>query len=141
MSVEAINNTLFWWSIISTIIGIILTVISIGLAVYSWKEARGKKDQVKIWQHQANGISVGLSRIVSDVHQGLYTDKKDVTSAIWAMQMQAFSLYQSLYEERTVSEKEYARRQQEMYEEIRAAKNSAQTDISDDEKNRVNTTN
>lgn len=108
-----------WWSIISTIIGIILLIVSVWLLVANKKERERRTAQVKIWQHHANGISLGLKRIVQDANTNFYSNLKDVTSAVWAVETSAFSLYQSLYEERTITEDEYKQEQKEMREELK----------------------
>jgi hypothetical protein len=54
-----------------------------------------------------------MKRIVADVNTGLYSSVKDVCNAVWAVEASAFALYQSLYEERVVSEREYKQQQEE----------------------------
>lgn len=113
-----INQITYWWSIISTIIGIILLGITIWSVAVNKKEKERKIAQVKIWQHYANGISLGLKRIVYDANTSRYTDLKDITSAVWSVEASAFSLYFSLYEERTIPEDEYKQEQKIMRENI-----------------------
>ncbi len=101
----------FWWSIISTIIGLGLLCFSI----WQYKEGLGKEEkiiaQVKVWMQEANGLQQALQRIVSDNLTGRYSSTNDVCNTIWALQISAFSLYQSLYEERCITEKEYKEHQ------------------------------
>lgn len=56
---------------------------------------------------QANGVSEALLRIIRDKWNDLYSDKSDITNAVNSVQASAFSLYQSLYDERVLTEKEY----------------------------------
>ena len=71
------------------------------------------KSQVKIWMEQANGVQTSLNRIVIDKWNGLYSGINDVVNAVWAVHASAFSLYQSLYEERVLKEKMYIKEQLE----------------------------
>lgn len=59
----------------------------------------------------ANGISQALTRIVQDNLSQRYSTTNDVCNAVWAIQGIAAALYQSLYEERCVTEKEYIEQQ------------------------------
>lgn len=115
---ENLNSFLFWWSIISTIVGITLLIGDVVLLVLNRKEKDHKKNQVKIWQQDANGISQGLKRIVIDVNQNNYSGVKDVASAVWSLEASAFALQQSLYEERAMTEEEYKKQQKELREEF-----------------------
>lgn len=108
---EVTNNLFFWWSVISTILTIIFLFDSI-------HQRRKQKAQVKIWMQDATGISQALKRIVVDNNSGFYSTSKDITNAIWAVESCAFSLYQSLYEERVVTEKEYKIRQKKLAERL-----------------------
>lgn len=115
---ENINSLLFWWSVVSTVIGITLLIGDVVLFVLNRKEKEHKEDQVKIWQQDANGVSQGLKRIVMDVNQGRYTAVKDVASAVWSLEASAFALQQSLYEERAMTEDEYKEQQKRIREEV-----------------------
>src|ERR1700722_3745271 len=97
-------NTL---EVVSLCVNVILIAISLGLAIDAWRERQRSKSQVKIWMEQANGIQQALQRIIDDKWRGLYGHVNDMASAIWAVKASAFSLYQSLYEERVLTEKEY----------------------------------
>lgn len=94
-------------STVSLIINVILIVISVGLAVDAWKERERRNCQVKIWMEQANGVNQGLQRIIQDKWNNLYSSINDITNAVHSVHASAFSLYQSLYEERVLTEKEY----------------------------------
>lgn len=48
------------------------------------------------------------------MHAGNYSTIQDMASAIWALETSAFSLYQSLYEERTLTDEEYKERQKKI---------------------------
>lgn len=119
---ESINQFLIWWSILSTVIALLLLGWDIWQFSAARKEEKQKKSQVKIWQQDANGISVGLKRIVIDADQGKYSSVKDVASAIWSLEASAFSLYQSLYEERLLTEEEYKQQQKELVEEYKRSR-------------------
>lgn len=119
MTPDLINNFNFWYSIFSTVIGIILLVTSVGLIIKSWLDSKNQKVQVKIWMQDANGISLSLQRIVKDNLDGRYSSTNDIANAIWSIQASAFALYQSLYEERCISEKEFIEDQQRLREDLR----------------------
>lgn len=99
VSTETIN-------VASLAVNVILIVISVGLAVASWKDSQKKNNQVKVWMEQANGVSLALQRIITDRWNELYSSVSDITNAVNAVQASAFALYQSLYDERILSEKE-----------------------------------
>lgn len=92
--------------VVSISLNVILLIVGVGLAVNSWKDSQKKKDQVKVWMEQANGISQALQRIIQDKWSNLYTSVSDVTNTINAVHASAFALYQSLYDERFLTEKE-----------------------------------
>jgi Rps23 Pro-64 3,4-dihydroxylase Tpa1-like proline 4-hydroxylase len=110
---------IFWYSIISTVVGLILLVISVGLTVKAWLDAQNKKMQVKIWMQDANGIQQALSRIIRDNLDKRYSSTNDMANAIFAVQASAFALYQSLYEERCLTEAEFKEDQQELRKKIK----------------------
>ena len=89
-------------------------------------EKQRKKDQVKIWMQDANGINIGLQRIVRDNFDKRYTSKNDIANSVWSLQASAFALYQSLYEERCVTEDEYKQSRQELREQIKKQQEEAQ---------------
>ena len=107
---------LTWWSIISTVIGVILLCVSIWLFLGSRNQETKKKAQVKIWMQDASGLSNALYRIIGDNLQDRFSSTNDVCNAVWAVQASAFALYQSLYEERCITEKEYKERQKKLSE-------------------------
>jgi hypothetical protein len=110
-SAEQINN-------ISLIFNVVLTVISAGLIVASWRDARSKKSQVKIWMEQANGIQQALQRIIADIFGGNYSSIKDLAAAVNALHASAFAHYQSLYDERILTEKEVKEHQMKIRKKI-----------------------
>jgi hypothetical protein len=109
-----------WWSLLSTVIGVILA----GVSIWQYIENRDQKEkvmaQVKVWMEGANGVSQALQRIVRDNIDKRYSSTDDVCNAIWAVQSAAFALYQSLYEERCVTEEEYRARQKKLWEKLEA---------------------
>src|ERR1700733_8986601 len=96
-----------WFSVVSLAINVVLIVISVSLVVVARQERQRRNSQVKIWMEQANGVSQALIRIIQDKWHGLYTSVNDITNSVNAVQASAFSLYQSLYEERVLTEEEY----------------------------------
>ncbi|OGD68371.1 hypothetical protein A3I18_01655 [Candidatus Campbellbacteria bacterium RIFCSPLOWO2_02_FULL_35_11] len=114
------ENFFLWWSVVSTLIGVILLCFSI----WQYKDGKNQSDkiraQVKVWMQEANGLSEALRRIVSDNLEKRYSTTDDVCNAVWALQISAFSLYQSLYEERCVTEEEYKARQKKIADMIDA---------------------
>lgn len=109
----------FWWSVVSTIIGIILLCFSIWQVAQAQNEKIRKKDQVKIWMQDAFGLMQGLTRIVQDNLDKRYSSTNDMANAVWAIQANALALYQSLYEERCVTEEEYKQSQIELRNELK----------------------
>lgn len=113
------TNFFFWWSVVSTIISIIL----IGFSIWQYLKARYSEErgraQVKIWMQDANGISQGLVRIVQDNLDNRYTSTNDMANSVWSLQSASFSLYQSLYEERCVTEEEFKQLQKELQEKVK----------------------
>ena len=71
------------------------------------KEKEIHKSQVKVWQHHAHGIQMGL--FVTTV--GKYTAVDDLRESIKALHQDAQSLYESLNEERLFSDAEIKERQ------------------------------
>lgn len=105
--------------VVSLIANIILIIVGVGLTIANWKADKRSKSQVKIWMEQANGVHISLNRIVIDKWNGLYSNINDVVNAVWVVQASAFSLYQSLYEERVLTEKMYIKEQLEQREFIK----------------------
>ncbi len=97
----------------------LLLCFSIWQTASARNEEKRKKDQVKIWMQQASGISNGLSRIVQDNLDHRYSSTNDMANAVWSMQANAFSLYQSLYEERCLSEDDYKMEQKELRQNLK----------------------
>ncbi|MCL5094326.1 MAG: hypothetical protein M1355_04310 [Patescibacteria group bacterium] len=116
------ENLLFWWSVISTVLNVGLLLASVWLLSAEKERAKRKNSQVKIWQQDANGLSAALQRMISDVHNGLYTTTQDMANTLWALQALAFSLYQSLFEERAITEDEYKQQQKELVEEYKKSR-------------------
>lgn len=114
-----------WVDVLSICLNAILIIVSAGLAVAGWKDNQKKNDQVKIWMEQANGIQQSLNRIVQDKWANNYTEIKDVTSAVWAIQASSFALYQSLYDER-VGEKDYLERQKAIRKDLEKQRKNSQ---------------
>ena len=102
----------------STIANIILMIASVWLYVASRGEKNRIKAQVKVWMETANGVSQALGRIVQDSNTGLYSSVKDICNAVWVAHSSAFSLYQTLLEERCVTEKEYKERHDRIIKQL-----------------------
>lgn len=112
------TNFSFWWSIVSTILGIILLCVSIAQYYKNRNQEEKIKAQVKVWMQDANRISLALKKIVSDNLAKRYSSTNDVCNAVWAVESSTFALFQSLYEERCVTEEEYKARQKKIADEI-----------------------
>ncbi|MDB5204415.1 MAG: hypothetical protein JWP09_443 [Candidatus Taylorbacteria bacterium] len=92
-----------WWSIVSTIINIILVCFSIWQYLEAENQKKKTKSQVKIWMQDAKGIVAALNKV-----QGIHHTKiSDMCNSISMVEAFANSLYQSLYEERVVKEEDY----------------------------------
>ncbi len=101
----------FWWSIVSTLFGLGFAGVSIWQYWESKSQIRKNNAQVKVWMQDANGIRQALQRIVRDNIDGRFTTTNDMGNAVWGVEANAGALYQSLYEERCVTEQEYKARQ------------------------------
>lgn len=114
----------FWWSMFSTTIGVILLCVTIWQTKAARNEKKRSSSQVKIWMQDANGISLAMQRIVRDNLDGRYSSTNDLANSIFALQTTAFALYQSLYEERCVTEEEYKEQQKKFQEEFEKLRQS-----------------
>ncbi|MES2087385.1 MAG: hypothetical protein V4467_00125 [Patescibacteria group bacterium] len=121
------NEFIFWWSVVSTILSVILLCASVWQYSKAQNQEEKTKSQVKVWMQDASGLSQALSRIVSDNLSGRYHSTNDVCNAIWAVHASAFALYQSLYEERCVTEEEYKERQKAMMEKTEKSSDTTKT--------------
>lgn len=115
----AIMDIFLWWSIISTIIGLVFLGWDIWQLSASKKEKELHKAQVKIWQHHASGLVHGLINISQDT----FSTAKDNQQATKALLASAHSLYTSLNEERLFTEKEIKEKQLKTEEEFKKARN------------------
>lgn len=112
----------FWASIITTIFSVVLGGYSLSQYLSVEYERRKGDAQVKIWMENANGIHQGLRTIsincidTQDPDFPKYSTVRDVGMAIYALAESAKTLYQSLYEERCVTEDQYAAQQKEIGE-------------------------
>ena len=125
------ENFLFWWSIVSTVLGIIFLLINVAqLVAYTkeksliLKEKEIHKSQVKVWQHHANGIEMGLFIITL----GKYSTVDDIRESVKAVHQTARFLTQSLNEERLFSDEEIKEKQIQQEKETQdRLKNTAQS--------------
>jgi len=95
---------------------VVLILISVGLFVANRKEKERRNSQVKIWMQSSNGITQALERIISDKWRNYYSTVQDMANTIHAVHASSFALYQSLYEERAITEEEYKKEQAEIKE-------------------------
>lgn len=109
------GNFFFWWSVISTIIGLGFLCWDIWQLSASRKEKEIHKSQVKIWQHHASGLLHGLLSLV----QNEFSSPKDIQNAAKTLQANAYSLYTSLNEERLFTEEEIKQKQLRQEEEFK----------------------
>jgi len=68
---------------------------------------------------QANGVHFACQRIVQDNLDKRYSTTSDIANAIWSLDSTAFSLYQSLYEERCIDEEDYKKEQVEIRQQFK----------------------
>ena len=106
----------FWWSIVSTLVGFFFVVFSLWQYWGNRSQVEKNKAQIKVWMQDANGIRNAIQRVVRDNFDGRYSSTNDMGNAIWSIEANAGSLYQSLYEERCVTEEEYRARQKKIGE-------------------------
>jgi hypothetical protein len=71
----------------------------------------------------ANGLSESLGKIIKDIEDNKYSSATDIRNAIWAVQSCASAIYQSLYEERCITEKEYKEKQKKLADLIERQRN------------------
>lgn len=108
------ENFIVWWSVISTVLGVLFLIANVAqLVAYLkeksliQKEKEIHKGQVKVWQHHARGIEMGLFAISSKPFESI----NDLKTSIVAMQQCATTLHTSLNEERLFSDTEIKERQ------------------------------
>ncbi len=116
------QDFLFWWSVISTALSVIFLGVSIWQIVDGRKQKERSNAQVKIWMQDANGIVQGLSRII----QIKYSTVEDIKNSAYVLHASAFALYQSLFEERAVTEDEYKQQQKEFMEQLKKQQEDSQ---------------
>jgi high-affinity Fe2+/Pb2+ permease len=108
----------FWSSIIMTVISLILVGFSIWQYLSVQSEKKKGDAQVKIWMQSAQGLDTALRTIsvntMNHASTRQYSSVNDVGMAIFALAENAQALYQSLYEERCVTEEEYTTQQREI---------------------------
>jgi len=121
------KDFLFWWSVVSTILGVLFLIANVAqLVAYIkeksliLKEKEIHKGQVKVWQHHANGIRNGLFVITL----GKFSAVDDLRESVRAIQQDALSLYTSLNEERLFSDEEIKEKQIQNEKEIQERLNS-----------------
>ena len=120
MEITTINQFIFWWSVVSTVIGMGLLGWDI------WQLAASKKDkelqlkekqlhkaQVKIWQHFANGINNNIMNLgLSLGNENLKEiGAKQLGEMLRGIQASTYALYTSLNEERLFTDDEIKERQ------------------------------
>ncbi len=111
---ENINTLIFWWSVLSTALSILLLCWDVWQVASSKKEKELQKaqldlhkSQVKIWQHHAEGLMHGLISI----RDNKFSSVEDVKYAVLISQAIAYSLRSSLNEERLFTEEEIKEKQ------------------------------
>lgn len=124
------SSMYFWISVVSFIVNVLLTMAGIGLWVANNKEKDRRNAQVKIWMQDANGLTQALVRIIQDKWNGLYSSVQDVVNAVNAVHASAFALYQSLYEERTITEDEWKTQQAALRAQLLNQNNRESANIS-----------
>ena len=103
----------FWVSILTTIISLLLLCFSIVQYLAALHEKKKGDAQVKIWMQDANGLYEAMGSISVNCYPSTnsplprYSSVPDVGMAIYSLRSTAQALYQSLYEERCVTEEEY----------------------------------
>lgn len=119
----------FWWSVVSTVLGVFFLITSIWQFLEGRKQKERNTAQVKIWMQNANGIAQALMRIVQDNLDKRYTSTNDVCNTVWSVHSTIFALYQSFYEERCVTEEEYKKQQKEIMDELKKRQTKTNTEI------------
>ena len=108
----------FWTSIIMTLSSIGLTGFSIWQYLSVQAERKKGDAQVKIWMQDASGLDNALRTLavnsMDTITTSKYSSVNDIGMAIFALASSAKALYQSLYEERCVTEEEYTKQQREI---------------------------
>lgn len=112
----------FWVSMLMTLISLLVIGFSIWQYMAAEMERKKGDAQVKIWMQDANGIVDGLRTVavnclsIGAVTSTKYSTVNDVGMAVYSFASYAQALYQSLYEERCVTEEEYRAQQRELGE-------------------------
>lgn len=111
----------FWMSIVTTILSTVLLLFSVWQHLVGKSEKEKNSAQVKIWMEEASGIhksltTIGIHSILQGGMPSKYSSVNDVGLAVYGVADNARALYQSLYEERCVTEIEYRKQQSEIGE-------------------------
>jgi len=110
----------FWGSIIMTIASILLAGFSIWQYLSVQSEIKKGDAQVKIWMQDASGLENAIRTLAVNsmdtpgIPSNKYSTVNDIGMAVFALASSANALYQSLYEERCVTEEEYTKQQKEL---------------------------
>lgn len=104
----------FWFSIVSTILGVVFVMGNVAQYValakekdLIQKEKEIHKSQVKVWQHHADGIQRGLFSMVV----GVFSSTEDLREGVKSIYQNAQSLFTSLNEERLFTDEEIKAKQ------------------------------
>ena len=102
------------WTVISTMLSVVFLIANVAqLVAYRYekslvaKEKEINKGQIKVWQHHASGIVMGLSLLSS----GKFSSVEDLKEGMKVAHEQVISLVDSLNEERLLSEDEVEEKQ------------------------------
>ena len=121
---------LLWWSITTTVLGVIFLMGNVGQYValvkekdLIQKEKEIHKSQVKVWQHHTNGIEGGLFMIIYKT----FSSVEDMKTAVEAVQRVASSLSTSLNEERLFTDEEIKAKQIQKEEEHKSLMKRAES--------------
>lgn len=102
------------WTVVSTILSVIFLITNVAqLVAYKYekslvvKEKEIHKGQVKVWQHHASGIQMGLFVL----SLGKFSSVDDLREGVKSIHQEATSLFNSLNEERLFSDDEIKEKQ------------------------------
>lgn len=124
----------FWFSVGSLLVNVLLILVSVWLLAANKKEKERRNSQVKIWMQFSNGITQGLERIINDKWNDFYSSVQDVVNSVHSLHASSFALYQSLYEERTITEEEYRKEQSELRKLSRTSEQQKISEIPESDK-------
>ena len=102
------------WTLIFFVTTLLLTAWEIYQFGMSKEKKKGGREKARTLFRHALGLRSGLLRIVQDAEDKRYTERDDISNAVWALYAIADELRLSLYEDAAYGDGEFVEEQQEL---------------------------